>query len=286
MTQVLVNALASAAILAPAAIAFTLLFALFRFANFAIGAFVTVGAFATWIANTALHLPIPAAAMVGAGATGLVVLATHRLVFQGLGHHASATLLLVSVALSLLIENLLRIAFGSQVRGFDVPLSRPIDLVVARLPPEQFGVVAAAFGAVLLVAAALSLTSWGRALRAVADNGDLAAVRGLPVTGVKALGLVVAGALLGLSGAFAGLDLAIEPGLGWAITVPAVAAAILGGLGSPVGAALGAVLVGFAEEITVLYAAPTYKAAVGFVIIALVLLMRPSGLLGATFDRR
>ena len=79
---------------------------------------------------------------------------------------------------------------------------------------------------------------------------------------------------------FAGLDLVIEPLVGWYLTIPIFAAAILGGIGSPYGAMLGALLVGLAEELTVLVLPSSYKIGVGFVIIAVLLLIRPHGLLG------
>lgn len=86
--------------------------------------------------------------------------------------------------------------------------------------------------------------------------------------------------LFGVTGVLAGLDLVIEPLLGWNLTIPIFAAAILGGIGSPYGAMLGALLVGLAQEFTVLVLPSTYKVAVAFAIIAVLLLVRPHGLLG------
>jgi branched-subunit amino acid ABC-type transport system permease component len=83
-----------------------------------------------------------------------------------------------------------------------------------------------------------------------------------------------------LTGVLAGLDLVIEPLLGWNLTIPIFAAAILGGIGSPYGAMLGALMVGMAEEMTVLVLPSTYKVGVGFFIIAVLLLVRPQGLFG------
>jgi branched-subunit amino acid ABC-type transport system permease component len=120
----------------------------------------------------------------------------------------------------------------------------------------------------------------GRAMRAVADNPTLAAIRGVNAARVTAFTTALCGALFGLTGVFAGLDLVIEPLVGWNLTIPIFAAAILGGIGSPYGAILGAVLVGLAEEATILVLPSTYKIAVGFVIIAVLLLVRPQGLFG------
>jgi branched-subunit amino acid ABC-type transport system permease component len=120
----------------------------------------------------------------------------------------------------------------------------------------------------------------GKAMRATADNFSLAEVRGINTELVIALTWLYCGALLGLTGVLAGLDLVIEPLIGWNLTIPIFAAAILGGIGSPYGAMLGAVLVGLAEEFTILVLPSTYKVGVGFVIIAVLLLFRPQGLFG------
>lgn len=284
--QMLVNALASAAILAPAAVAFTLIFTLFRYANFAAGGFVAVGAFAAWTLNAPLGLPLWAGGIGAMGVCAGAVALTDRAVFRPLRGRSGGTLLLVSIALSFVLENIIRFFYGAQVRGFDLPLTGPLVFSGVRVPRETASVIAISLGATAAVGALLAFTPIGRALRAVADNASLANVRGLPAPQVEAFGVIVAGALFGLSGTLVGVDLAIDPNLNWAIAIPIIAAAIVGGLGSPLGAALGAVGIGLAEELTATFLSPTYKGAVGFVVIALVLLLRPQGLLGDKVDRK
>ncbi|MEP9353977.1 branched-chain amino acid ABC transporter permease [Xanthobacter sp. KR7-65] len=284
--QMLVNALATAAILAPAAVAFTLIFTLFRYANFAAGGFVTVGAFAAWTLNAPLGLPLWAGGVGAMGVCAGAVALSDRVVFRPLRGRGGGTLLLVSIALSFVIENIIRFGYGAQVKGFDLPLTGPLVFAGLRVPKETLAVIAISLVATLAVGALLAFTPIGRAVRAVADNPSLANVRGLPVPGVEAFGVIVAGALFGLSGTLVGVDLAIDPNLNWAIAIPVIAAAIVGGLGSPLGAAIGAIVIGLAEELTAAYFTPTYKGAVGFVVIALVLLLRPQGLLGLKVDRK
>lgn len=286
MIQMLINTLASAAIVAPAAVAFTLVYTLFRYANFAVGGFVTLGAFAAWTFNVPLGWPLWLSG-VGAMAVGAVAFAVcDRLVFAPLRGRSGGTLLLVSIALSFVLENILRFVYGAQLRSFDLPLTGPLVVAGIRVTRETIAVVSVSLLAILAVGAILMLTPIGRALRAVADNPSLANVRGLPVSGVETFGVAIAGAMLGLSGTLVGVDLAIDPNLNWAVTIPVIAAAIVGGLGSPAGAALGAILIGLAEEMTVAFLSPTYKGAVGFAVIALVLVLRPQGLLGARVDRK
>lgn len=283
--QIIVNALGSAAIIAPAAVGFSLIFALFRFANFAIGTYLTVGAFGTWVANQWLGLPLALSAAAGMLAACATVTLSDVLVFRPIRSASAVTLLLASIALSFVLENLLRFVFGSQMKGFDLPLSRPLVFGPIHLAPEQLlGIgVSAAVLALLLVG--LALLPWGRALRAAADDPSLAGARGVNIRRVHLYGLALAGLLAGLSGTLAGVDLAIDPAMGGTLTIPVLAAAILGGVGSIPGAIAGAVLVGVAEELAVLSLGAVYKAGVGFVIIALVLLLRPQGLFGRSVAR-
>ncbi|MDT8345389.1 MAG: branched-chain amino acid ABC transporter permease [Thermohalobaculum sp.] len=284
--QTILNAISSAAIIAPAAVGFTLLFALFRFANFAVGALMTLGAFACWTLNVPLGLPLWLAAPGGMAGAAAGLWLADRLAYAPLRAAGGATLLLVSIAVALVVENALRLGYGGQIKGFDLPLSRPWLLGPVRIAPEQLGVILVSAGAVAGVMLWLGLSRWGRAVRAAADDPGLAAVRGVPVGRVHAAGIAGAGALVGLGGVLAGVDLAIEPGLGWALIIPVLAAAILGGIGSPMGAVLGALLVGLAEEVTALVMSPSYKAAVGFVVIVLALLLRPHGLMGRELVRK
>jgi branched-subunit amino acid ABC-type transport system permease component len=166
------------------------------------------------------------------------------------------------------------------VRGFDIPLQRPWKVFGAHITPEQVEIIGWSLAIGVMLHLLLAHTRIGRAMRAVADNPMLAAIRGVNAGRVTAFTTAICGALFGLTGVFAGLDLVIEPLVGWNLTIPIFAAAILGGIGSPYGAILGAVLVGLAEEATILVLPSTYKIAVGFVIIAVLLLVRPQGLFG------
>ena len=286
MIQMILGTLASAAIVAPAAVAFTLIFTLFRYANFAVGGFVTIGAFAAWTINVPLGLPLWVAAIGAMMFCAIALAASDRLVFRPLRGRNGGTLLLVSIALSFVLENIVRFFYGAQMKSFDIPLTGPLVIWGARVTRETIAVVSVSVLAIMVVGALLILTPIGRAFRAVADNPSLANVRGLPVPRVEMFGIAVSGALLGLCGALVGIDLSIDPNLNWAVTIPIIAAAIVGGLGSPLGAALGALIIGAAEELTVAFLTPTYKGAVGFVVIALVLILRPQGLLGDKVDRK
>ena len=278
--QIVLNGLVNAALIAPPAVAFTMMLGVLRFTNFAVGAYVTVGAFAAYFANVQLGQPLLAAAIFAMAATAVVAWLTHLVVFRPLEGHDPVALLVVSIALAFVLEQCIRLIYGGGVRGFDLPLERPVRAFGLRITYEQMFIIALSTVAATGVHVLLNHTPLGLAMRATADNPTLAENRGIRRHRVVAATWLGCGALLGLSGVLAGLDLVVEPLIGWNLTIPVIAAAILGGVGSPAGALLGAVLVGVAEELTVLVLPTTYKVGVGFVIIALLLLFRPHGLLG------
>lgn len=278
--QLLVNGIVNASLIAPPAIAFTLLFSVLRFPNFAIGGYITVGAFIAYALNVGADLPLWLAGIGAMAGTALVVWLSDVIVFRPMRGHAPVTLLVVSIALTLILEHIIRLIYSADVRGFNVPLQRPIKFAGIRITHEQIDIILMAGAIAVGVHVLLKYTRIGRAMRATADNQMLAEVRGINTSAIIAFTWCLCGVLFGVTGVFAGLDLVIEPLVGWNLTIPIFAAAILGGIGSPYGAMLGALMVGIAEELTVLILPSTYKIGVGFVIIAVLLLVRPHGLLG------
>lgn len=278
--QLLVNGLINAALIAPPAVAFSMLFGILRFPNFAVGGYITVGVFAGYAANVDFGLPLWGASIVAMGAGALVVWASDRIVFRPMPGNSPVTLLVVSVALTFVLEHCVRLVYGADVRGFDVPLSRPNTILGIRILPEQFYVIGIGLAVAAVTHALLTMTRIGKAMRATADNPALAELRGIRSGFVRSFSTLYCGALLGLAGVIAGLDLVIEPLLGWNLTIPILAAAILGGIGSPYGAMLGALMVGMVEEFSFLVLPSTYKVGVSFIMITILLLIRPHGLLG------
>jgi branched-subunit amino acid ABC-type transport system permease component len=155
-----------------------------------------------------------------------------------------------------------------------------------RINNEQIVTAAAVVIAMAAVYVLLRHTPLGRAMRAVSDNAPLAAARGIDRERIVRWTWVIAGVLTAAAGVLAGMDRAIDPLLGWNYIVTVFAAAILGGLGNPVGAVLGALTIGVVEETSTLVIPPNYRQVVSFCAIALLLLLRPQGLFGAQRIRK
>jgi branched-chain amino acid transport system permease protein len=174
-----------------------------------------------------------------------------------------------------------RIAFGNDLRAFNLPIMRDWRFGEIRVGPQQLQNALIALVIMFAVFAFLKFTAAGRAMRAVADNTDLARLRGIRPERVEALVVFVGCGLCGVGGMLIGLDTSIDPLTGFRVLLAIFAAAVLGGLGSIPGAVAGAFLLGIAEEISLLVAPPTYRSAVGFLVILCVLTVRPSGLFGS-----
>jgi len=273
-------------LLALPALALTIVFGVLKFPNFAIGSMLTLGAYAAWVMNGLLKMPLTAAAGLAALTVAAVAVLGDMLVFARLRDRGSITLLVASMGVSLVLENICRFAFGNATRNFDIEVARPIRWHGLRVNHEQIITVAVVVVCVALIQWLLYSTPIGRAMRAVADNPTLAAVRGVEQRIITRIAWALAGGLIALAGVLAGLDRAVDPLLGWNYQIPIFAAAILGGLGSPVGAVVGAVVIGVSEELSSLVLPTNYRQIVSFGVILLLLLVRAQGLFGGKAVRK
>jgi branched-subunit amino acid ABC-type transport system permease component len=151
---------------------------------------------------------------------------------------------------------------------------------------EQMITIATATTAMVAMWVLLTRMPMGRAMRAVADNPALALARGIESPRVIRWTWFIAGVLLGLGGVLIGMDRALEPPMGSNYLISVFAAAILGGLGSPLGAFVGALSIGVVSELSTLVIPPNYRIGVPLVAIAIVLIFRPQGLFGQPYIRK
>jgi branched-chain amino acid transport system permease protein len=280
LAQLFINGLLSGAVLAMPAIGFTLLFAVLGFPNFGISGHLAVGAFAGWALNVYGGLSIWLVIPCGFLAAGLVGVVSDAIVFRRMRDAAPITLAIVSVAVTLFLENALRFGFGNTLRTYKVPLTRDWALGDLRFGTQQMETAAWSMGVMIVLFCLLRYTQLGRAVRATADNKALASVKGIDTQAIARLTVFIGMGLAGASGILLGIDTSIDPLIGFRIMLAVFAAAVVGGLGSVPGAVLGAFVIGVAEEMSQIVLPATYKSAVGFALILLFLTFRPSGLLG------
>lgn len=281
IAQYVFNGLVTGGILALPAVAFSLLWRLLRFPNFAVSTYLTVGAYAALVLNASAHAPLEIAWLGALAVTGAVALAVDRVAFRPMRNRRPFSLAIASIGVAFVLENIVRFVWGNDFRAYDVPVTRAASVAGLRIGREQLLILGAALVLMMLAQAFLLRTGLGIAMRATADNPLLAAVKGVPIDRVVAVATSGGGALAGGAGVFLGLDASIDPLMGGGLIISVFAAAILGGIGSAPGALAGAMIVGIVEEAGTLIVPPTYKTAIGFAIIVIVLLVRPSGLAGS-----
>jgi len=279
--QLILNGLMAGTILAVPAIGLTAMFAVLRFTNFALASHMTIGAFAGFIANVSLGWPVAAALLAAFIIAGAVGVATDELILKPFRASGFITTAIGSIALTIALENCVRFAFGNELRGYDLPIRRDWTWGGLHVGPQQVENLLIAVIAMSLLFAFLSFTRTGKAMRAVADNPMLAAIKGVNADMVARLSSFVGMGLAGLGGMLIGLDTTIDPLIGFKTILSIFAAAVVGGLGSLPGAVVGALVVGVGEELSLLVLSPAYRSAVGFLAILVVLTLRPRGILGA-----
>ncbi len=286
MSQMIINGLTTGLILALPALALSLTFSVLRFPNYAIGSYVTVGAFVTWYANIVLLLPLWFAASSGAIATGLIAIGIDYVSYRHLRDRSGLILLVASMGIAIALENIVRLFAGNSPRSFDLAVARPFRFWGLRVNQEQLIIVATVLASLLAVWLVFRFSKLGRAMRAVADNPSLAASRGIERGKVVAAVWAISGALAALAGVLIGIDTNIEPQMGWNYLLQVFTAAILGGIASPMAAVAGAVVLGLAEEFATLFMAPHYRLIVAFGIMTLLLIVRPWGIFGTKWVQR
>jgi branched-chain amino acid transport system permease protein/neutral amino acid transport system permease protein len=278
--QLLLNGAVAGTVLAVPAIGFTAIYGVLRFPNFTVASHATIGAFAGYVANVFFGLPASLAvgfAFLVAGVFGAV---TDEVLLKPLRKAGPLTTAIASVALVIVLENVVRFFFGNDLRGYDLPIARDWRFLELRIGPQQVHNMVIAVVAMALLFGFLGFTRMGKAMRAVADNPMLASIKGINADVIGRLVSFIGMGLAGIGGMLIGLDTSIDPLTGFRAILPIFAAAVVGGLGSIPGAVVGALTVGVGEEFSILILGPEYRSVFGFFAILLVLLVRPRGILG------
>ncbi len=278
--NLLINGVIEGLVVALPALAMTLVMGVNRFPNAATGDLMTTGAFAAVGMQTLGLSSLLGATVLAALATALVSVLAYELIFRKLARQPMIASLLAAIGLGFLLRSTISFFAGHDQRTFQMPLVRAWNFDGIRVLPSDLNIAAAALLCVLVVFVLLYKTSFGRQLRAVSDNPDLARASGIRARSLM-IGLwLLVGAVSAVGGVLLGMKAVVMPELGWDHLIPAFAAMVLGGIGSPVGAVLGALIMCVAQELSVPLLGPSYKLVLSFGVLALVLLVRPSGLMG------
>ncbi|MDP8957711.1 MAG: branched-chain amino acid ABC transporter permease [Actinomycetota bacterium] len=278
--QATIFGLALGGVIAVSAVGLTLSYGVTGFINFSYGELLTIGAYATF-ALAALGLPLLPAALAAVALAGLTSVLVARLFFEPLRDKGVLPLLITSVGVAFILQNLVQIGFGADPQAFPAPLLRPWRLGPVFVPKAQAAIFAVALVTMLALYAMLALTLLGRKMRATAVNDALARISGVNTVATVRITWLVSGLVAGLGGALLGAAQgSLSPTMGFRFLLVVFAATLVGGIGNPYGAMVGAIVVGLGIEYGTTYVSADYGVAVAFVLLVTALLVRPSGILG------
>ena len=281
-----VEGLKLGAVIAMTAVGLSLIYGVTGLINFAHGELVTFGALVAWFLNAAaggpgLQLVFAAALAVAAGA-GLGF-GMERGLFRPLRRRGTGliALIVISIGLSLLLRHLYLVFFGGGARPYlDYAVQRAAPLGPIQLPPKDYVIITISVTVLVTIGLLLQRTQLGMAMRAVADDRDLAEASGIDVRRVILATWVGGAALAALGGVLQGVTERVSWDMGFTLLLLMFAAVVLGGLGTGFGAMVGGLVIGLVTQLSTLWVSVEFKSVVALAVLVAVLLVRPQGILG------
>lgn len=280
--------LVTASIIALAAVGFTLQFGATNILNLAYGDVMIASAFVAYLANN-MGLNIWLCVLVGAVFGALASLLLNRLLFTPFLRRGTKLfgMVIVTLAAGLVIQNILLAVTGSQFVSYSMDVGRTVNLGAVVLTTAQLVIMAVAVVAMLAIHFLWNRTRLGKAMRATASNASLARSCGINTGRIVNLVWLISGALCGIAGVTLGINTtSFDTSTGSEVFVVIIAAAVLGGIGDAYGSMLGALVIGLSTEVSAVVVSPAYKNATAFLILVLVLLIRPEGIRTVLSSRR
>ncbi len=269
-----------------------------NFANFSHGDIMSLGAFLALVSLALLRgmgipdspfgplsfgLPMVLAFFIALLLTALAAIIIDRILYLRLRRTGPIILLIAAVGMSFCLRNIIQFIWGSQPQYYfkAIQIARKIPLLGIRIKPDEVFIIIVVALLVIGLHFFLQKTKMGKAMRAASDNMELARVSGIDTEKVIMWTWAIAAALAAAGGILVGIeDKFITPDMGWQMLLPIFAAVILGGIGNPYGAMVGGMIIGLSGEISTAFISTAYKPAVAFIIMVIMLIIKPRGLFG------
>ncbi len=273
--------LVTASILALCAVGLTLQFGVTNYINFAIGSLLTFGAYFAWIVNSHLGMNIWLAMLIGGLLTGVLAVALNVGIMQQFVRRGYPTIfmLIVMFGLSLILQNVTLAIWGGDFKRYVTPADHQYQIGPLLLTGSQLLIILIAILAMVGVYLLLNFTKVGKAMRAMSDNPTLARNCGINTTLVTNFTWLLSGFLAGVAGVVLAVNItSFQPSFGNDFQFVIFAAVVVGGIGRPYGAMVGALLIGLVTEVSAVFVNSSYKNDMAFAILVLMLLLRPQGI--------
>ncbi len=274
----------SASIYALLSVGLSLQFGVTNFVNFAYGAYLGVGMLLTYTFSATLGLPFWLSMVLATIGTGLVSMFISEYVLGPFVKRKKSLfyMLIVTFGLSLILDNVLQIFYGVGFNEYPIGQSTPITIGPFSFTGNQLLIIAIAGVVMIGVHLLLSRSRLGKAMRAMSDNSDLARASGIDTNMVTRWTWFISGSLAGLGGIVLALNIvSFQTTSGDALLFVIFAAVILGGIGQTYGAMLGALIIGLVTEVSTVFISSAYKQDIAFLVLVIMLLVRPQGLIPA-----
>jgi branched-chain amino acid transport system permease protein len=283
LMQQLWNGLAIGSVYALVAVGYTLVFGVLKFINFAHSSVVTVGAYLALYLMLSRIVPFPVAFGLSLVLAGFFSLATERYAFRPLRQKGAPrlNLLITSIGVALLVENFTVVFVSADFHPFPPVLpTTALKLGGIMVPPADLLLVGTGLFLMFALSYFVNRTLTGLSIKAVALDRDASSLMGINTNKTISMTFYLAGLMASAAGVLIGMKFSVNPYLGGLFGLKSFAAAVVGGIGSVPGAYLGGYLIGLLETLGAAYISSNYKDGIAFVLLVLVLLFRPSGLLG------
>ena len=286
-SQLFVNGLIAGAIYALVASGFSLIYSTVKFVHFAHGAVIAFSAYVLYFLFSALGLNFWLAAIFTVVFASLFGWGMNALIYKKFRRRkaSSVILLIASFALLIFIESLILMLFGADIKTIGyIKIAKGLEVLGAIITPLQIVIVGTSLVLFVLLFFFMKKTKVGKAIRAVADNKDVAEIVGISSEKIYGWSFIVGSAIAGIAAILISLEQNLEPMMGTHLMIKGFTGAIIGGIGSVPGAVLGSFLLGFAENFGIWFLPSGYKDAIAFIILFIFLLFRPQGILGIKRD--
>jgi branched-subunit amino acid ABC-type transport system permease component len=281
LLQSIVNGILAGCIYALFAMGLTLIYGVLNFVNFAHGELIMWGAYFLYLLmRRPIGLPLPVALAPALFLTILLGMGMDRVVFKPLRKANRLTLLIAALGLSFFLRNGAQLFWGAEIRTYGFEIKRGMRLLGISLTINQVIIIFTSLVVIAFVYLLFHRSRLGKSMRAVSDNLELARVMGINSQKAIVSAWVIASILAGAGGILSALDTNLYPEMGLVNLVKAFAATLLGGVGNLWGALLGGLVIGLAENLGVLIISTGYKDSIAFTIMVVMLLIRPSVLMG------
>jgi len=282
VAQTGLNGLSLGSVYALGAVGLTLVYGILKLVNFAHGDFLTFGAYMAYLVNVTWGLPLVVAVFWAMAMTAVLGIFLEKVMWGPMRARGAGMLqlLLMAIGLALVIRYVIQFIWSTELRQLDVNVTDTVKFLGLTIGRTSLIVIIVGFAVLIGTGLMLRYTLLGKRMRALSDNLDLAETSGINTSRVILWTWVFAAGFAGLAGVLAGAITQLQPELGFELLLPIFAAVVMGGIGNAYGALAAGILLGLVIEWSTLFIDARWKTGIGFVVLILVLIIRPQGIFG------